>query len=164
MTPLAVTDFTLATALGAGRAATRAAWREARSGLAQRGFETADLDTWLGVVDGVDTERLPDALRDFDCRNNRLAWLGLNADGFAGSVARAAARWGARRVGVFVGTSTSGILETEQAYRQRDPASGLLPPWLHYAETHNTGSLGRFVQAVLGLQGPAHVISTACSS
>ena len=164
MTPLAVTDFTLATALGIGRAPTLAALREARSGLAHRGFETADLDTWLGVVDGVDAERLPDSLRDFDCRNNRLAWLGLNADGFAGSVARAVTRWGARRVGVFVGTSTSGILETEQAYRRRDPASGALPPDLRYAETHNTGSLGRFVRQALGLQGPSHVISTACSS
>ena len=164
MTPLAVTDYTLATALGAGRAPTLAALRGARSGLAKRGFETAELDTWLGVVEGVDDERLPAGLRDFDSRNNRLAWLGLNADGFSASVARAAARWGAHRVGVFVGTSTSGILETEQAYRRRDPSTGALPAGMHYAETHNTGALGRFVRRALGLGGPAHVVSTACSS
>nr|NLZ40389.1 beta-ketoacyl-ACP synthase [Comamonadaceae bacterium] len=75
-----------------------------------------------------------------------------------------AARWGAARVGVFVGTSTSGILHTEVAYRQRDPATGALPAWLDYAKTHNTASVARFVRAALGLAGPAFVVSTACSS
>ena len=64
---------------------------------------------------------------------------------------------------MLVGTSTSGILQTELAYRQRD-ADGALPAWLHYPETHDTASLARFVQAALGLEGPAWVISTACSS
>jgi 3-oxoacyl-[acyl-carrier-protein] synthase-1 len=53
----------------------------------------------------------------------------------------AARRWGAARVGVFLGTSTSGILQTEVAYRHRDPATGALPAWLHYAQTHNTYSV-----------------------
>jgi 3-oxoacyl-[acyl-carrier-protein] synthase-1 len=67
-------------------------------------------------------------------------------------------------VGVFLGTSTSGILQTEIAYRHRDPATGALPPSLHYGETHNTYSVSRYVRAALGLQGPAFVVSTACSS
>ena len=75
----------------------------------------------------------------------------------------AVARHGAARVGVLVGTSTSGILQTEMAYRQRE-ADGALPAWLYYAETHDTASLARFVQGALGLAGPAWVISTACSS
>ena len=164
MTPLAVTDFSLATALGTGRWPTLAALREGRSGLAARDFETARLDTWLGLVEGVDEVRLPPGLHDFDCRNNRLAWLGLQADDFAAAVRRVRERRGAARIGVFMGTSTSGILETEQAYRRRDPVTGALPDGLHYAETHNTGSLGAFVRAALDLQGPMHVVSTACSS
>jgi 3-oxoacyl-[acyl-carrier-protein] synthase-1 len=164
MTPLAVTDFTLVTALGAGRAATLEALLASRSGLAQQDFETAAIGTWLGVAAGVDDVALAGELSAFDCRNNRLAELGLRADGFGDRVHRAAQRWGAARVGVFLGTSTSGILQTEIAYRHRDPATGALPASLRYSETHNTYSVSRYVRAALGLTGPAYVVSTACSS
>ena len=76
---------------------------------------------------------LPEHLQKFDCRNNRLAELALRTDGFAEAVQSAAARWGALRVGVFLGTSTSGILQTELAYRDRDPNTGAfrmtIAPW-----------------------------------
>ncbi len=164
MTPLAVTDFTLASALGVGRAATLAALQACRTGLAPQDFETAVIGTWLGVAHGVDEVVLAPELAAFDCRNNRLAELGLRADGFALRVRQAAQRWGAARVGVFLGTSTSGILQTEIAYRHRDPATGALPASLHYGQTHNTYSVARYVRAALGLRGPACVVSTACSS
>jgi 3-oxoacyl-[acyl-carrier-protein] synthase-1 len=164
MRPLAITDYTLVTALGAGRAATLAALRESRSGLVRRDFETATIDSWLGVVDAVDDMVLEGELAAFDCRNNRLAELGLRADGFADAVRRTAQRWGAARVGVFLGTSTSGILQTEIAYRHRDPATGALPASLDYGCTHNSYSVARYVRAALGLQGPSWVVSTACSS
>jgi 3-oxoacyl-[acyl-carrier-protein] synthase-1 len=64
---------------------------------------------------------------------------------------------------VLLGTSTSGILQTELAYRRRGP-DGALPADFHYAETHNTYSLAGFVREALDLQGPAWVVSTACSS
>jgi len=164
MTPLAITDVTLVSALGDGRAATLAALRDGRSGLRQVDFETAQLGAWLGRVDGLDQGPWPADLADFDCRNNRLAERGLQADGFAGNVQQAVQRFGAQRVGVFLGTSTSGILSTEVAYRHRDPATGALPASLHYATTHNTYSVARYVRQRLGLQGPAAVVSTACSS
>jgi 3-oxoacyl-[acyl-carrier-protein] synthase I len=164
MKRVAVSDYTLVSALGAGRAVTLAALREGRSGLVQRQFETAALNTWIGEVDGVDAIRLPAALAAFECRNNRLAQMGLEADGFASRVAKARARYGAHRVGVFLGTSTSGILQTELAYRRRDPATGALPPDFHYAQTHNTFSVADYVRQALALQGPAFVVSTACSS
>jgi 3-oxoacyl-[acyl-carrier-protein] synthase-1 len=122
------------------------------------------LDTWIGAVEGVDDIQLPAALADFDCRNNRLAWLGLQADGFAAEVQRAKDRYGAHRVGVFLGTSTSGILQTELAYRRRDPDSGALPGDFLYAPTHNTYSVAAFARAAFGLRGPAFAVSTACSS
>ncbi len=159
-----ITHHTLVTALGHGRAATFEALRSGRTGLARRGFETADIGSWLGVVDGLDELDWREDLAAYDCRNNRLAELALRTDGFAEAVQAAAARWGARRVGVFLGTSTSGILQTELAYRERDAATGALPDSLHYGETHNTASVARYVRAALGLQGPAHVVSTACSS
>src|SRR5207244_6443075 len=97
------------------------------TGLARCAVESLDLDTHVGEVSGIDAVQLPDGLREFACRNNRLALMGLRQDGFAEAVAQSASRWGRRRVGVFLGTSTSGILETELAYRRRDPLSGALP-------------------------------------
>jgi 3-oxoacyl-[acyl-carrier-protein] synthase-1 len=164
--PLPVTAHTVVSALGHGLAPTLQALREGRTGLRQRDFETAALGTWLGLVDGIETLAWPadDDLAAFDCRNNRLAELGLRADGFAQRALQARERWGAGRVGVFLGTSTSGILQTEIAYRHRDPATGALPPDLHYAQTHNTYSVARYVRQRLRLRGPAAVVSTACSS
>lgn len=164
MKRLAVTEHTLVTALGRGRAATVDALRAGRSGLARKPWETVDLDTWIGEVEGLDEAALPDALAAWECRNNRLAWMGLQQDGFAEAAARAAARHGAHRVGVFLGTSTSGMLTTEIAYRHRDPATGALPPGFRYAMTQATGSLSAFVREALGLRGPHFTISTACSS
>jgi 3-oxoacyl-[acyl-carrier-protein] synthase I len=164
MTPLPITHHTLVTALGHGRASTFEALRSGRTGLQRRGFETADVGSWLGVVEGLDALDWRADLAAYDCRNNRLAELALRTDGFAEAVQAAAARWGAQRVAVFLGTSTSGILQTELAYRERDPNTGALPESLHYGETHNTASVARYVRAALHLLGPAHVVSTACSS
>jgi len=163
MTPLAITASTLTTALGAGREATLAALRAQRSGLAPVRFQNVPLATWTGEVDGVDAVLLPDGLADFECRNNRLAWLGLQHDGVLDAVADARARWGAGRIGVFLGTSTSGLLETELAYRRREP-DGSLPADFLYGPTQNTYSLAAFVGRALGLTGPSWVVSTACSS
>jgi len=163
MKPLAISASTLTTAIGAGREATLAALRARRTGLAPVRFEQLPLSTWTGEVEGVDAIALPNGLAEFDCRNNRLAWLGLQCDGFIDAVSAARARWGAGRVGVFLGTSTSGLLQTEQAYRRRE-ANGALPADFHYGPTQNTYSLADFVARALRLDGPGWVVSTACSS
>jgi len=163
MKPLAISASTLATAIGAGREATLAALRSQRTGLAPVRFEQLPLSTWTGEVEGVDAIALPNGLAEFDCRNNRLAWLGLQCDGFVDAVSAARARWGAGRIGVFLGTSTSGLLQTERAYRRRD-ANGALPADFHYGPTQNTYSLADFVARALRLDGPGWVVSTACSS
>src|SRR6202045_867589 len=164
MDPLALTSFAAASCIGRGVGATLAALRARHTGLAPCAFETVTLDTCVGEVAGVDEAPLPATLREFECRNNRLALLGLAQDGFAEAVKRAASRHGRERVGVFLGTSTSGILETELAYRQRDPVSGALPAHFRYRGAHNSFSLAAFAQQALQLSGPAVVISCACSS
>jgi 3-oxoacyl-[acyl-carrier-protein] synthase-1 len=164
MRPLALSAFTASSALGTGRAATLEALREGRGGLRHTGFDVIDAPMWLGAAAGVDEERLPPALAAWDCRNNRLAWQGLQADGFAAQVEAARQRHGAHRVAVLLGTSTSAILQTEMAYRRRDAATGALPADFRYPQTHSTGSVAAFVREALALQGPAAVVSTACSS
>ena len=164
MTPLLLSAYTATTCLGRGLAATRAALQAGSSGLAPCAFETVHLDTWIGEVAAVDAEKLPETLAAYDCRNNRLTRMGLETDGFADQVRAAVTRYGHDRVGVFLGTSTAGILQTELAYRRRDPLSGALPDDFHYRTTHNSFSLAEFARDYFGLSGMAMAISTACSS
>ena len=164
MRPVHLSAFTATSCLGAGLAPTLAALRDHTGGLKPCRFETVQLPTYIGEVPAVDDHPLPRGLSDFECRNNRLAWLALGQDGMREAVAHAARRYGARRVGVFLGTSTSGILESELAYRRRDPGSGALPPDFRYPGAHNTFSLAAFLARALELRGPAVVVSSACSS
>ena len=164
MKPLWLSHFTATSSIGHGLNQTLAALRQRRSGLAPCAFDTVDLKTFTGEVAGVDEVQLPKQLADFDCRNNRLALLGLRQDGFDEAVRTAIAKYGAQRIGVFLGTSTSGILQTELAYRRRDPASGKLPADFIYGTTHNTYSVADFTRCYFGLTGPAVVVSSACSS
>jgi len=161
--PLALSHYTVVNALGRGSAATLGALRNGKSGLRRCDFMDTELDTWIGRVDGLEDEAVVARLHDFDCRNNRLAMLGLAADGFESAVAAARARYGAHRIAVIIGTSTSGILETELAYRRRD-ADGRLPATFNYRTTHENYSVTDFTRRYLALQGPAFTISTACSS
>lgn len=164
MQPLSVLSYTTTSAAGLGKAATARALREERTGLSPNDLPWAPLDCWIGRVDAVEAVALPERLREFDCRNNRLALLALEQDGFLETVAAARARHGAGRIAVFLGTSTSGILSTELAYQGRDPATGKLPAAFRYDTTHNLDATTEFVRRVLGLTGPAMTISTACSS
>jgi len=162
--PLRISHFTLTSALGRGLAAQREALQTERSGLRPCDFETAALPAWIGRVQGIEDEPLPGDWRRHDCRNNRLAHIALQQDGFTAAVAEACTRYGADRVGLFLGTSTSSIHETEIAFRQVDPDTGRLPPPFSYRYAHNVFAAADFVGRYLGLRGPASMISTACSS
>jgi 3-oxoacyl-[acyl-carrier-protein] synthase-1 len=162
--PLAITRYSVANCLGAGARAIADALRERRSGLAPCDFDSVAIDTHIGRVRELENLPVRTDLAAYDCRNNRMAQLGLERDGFAHAVGQARERYGAARIGVFMGTSTSGILETELAYHRRDARTGALPADFRYAETHNTFSVADFVRRYLALQGPALVVSSACSS
>ena len=164
MTPLVLTHYTAVNALGRGNAAVFDALAGARSGLVPCSFENVQLETWVGEVAGLDDAQVIERLAEFDCRNNRLAQLALEQDGFAQTVLAAREKYGARRIAAILGTSTSGILETEHAYQQRDPQTGALPAGFRFATTHNLYASSDFVRRYLGLEGPAAMVSTACSS
>lgn len=164
MQPLVISHCTLANSLGLGLPATIDALRSRRSGLIPCAFEDVDLETYIGKVGAVDNCLIRTNLSDYDCRNNRLAQLCLEQDGFVDTIEAARKKYTPGRIGVFLGTSTSGILQTELAYRHLDPVTGALPPDFHYAETQNSYSLANFVTHYLGLDGPSFVVSSACSS
>jgi 3-oxoacyl-[acyl-carrier-protein] synthase-1 len=90
-----------------------------------------------------------------------LAWVALNQDGFISRANKLKEKYGADRIGVFMGTSTSGIYQSELAYME---SSSRLPDWYHLSTTHNISSISKFVQRVFSFRGPCLSISTACSS
>jgi 3-oxoacyl-[acyl-carrier-protein] synthase-1 len=160
---LAIGQYTVTSALGAGLAPMRDAIRSRRSGLRPNDLENCDLDTWIGRVEGVESVVLPESLAHLVSRNNQLAWLGLQQDTMLESILELKERVGEARVGVIMGTSTSSIGRTEEAYRTLTPA-GAMPPEYCQPEVHNLHSPGIFVAEATGVAGPAMTISTACSS
>jgi 3-oxoacyl-[acyl-carrier-protein] synthase-1 len=165
MQALSISNYTLTSALGNGLQCQLENLRGGVSGLAPCRFDGAQtLDTWVGEVASVNSQVLPDYLAEFDCRNNRLAYLGLKQDNFIEAVQAASERHGSSRVAVFIGTSTSGIQQTELAYRSLATAGEKMPSWYKYETTHNTYSVAEFVRQALGLDGICYAISTACSS
>jgi 3-oxoacyl-[acyl-carrier-protein] synthase-1 len=163
MNPLPISAWTVSSALGAGRAAHLEALRTGATGLRKLAFDSNTLDCWLGEVRDFDRP-LRGSLAAWDCRNNRLAEFALAQDGFIDAVRACRERYGAARIGVYLGTSTSGVLHTEHAYRERDPQTQALPGWFEQRYTQNIFSVADFVAQRLELAGPALAISTACSS
>lgn len=160
--PLAITAWTATSAAGSGRDAIAGALTARRTGLRRNDFGTRPLGCWIGRVAGVETTALPYGFDTWDCRNNRLAWLGLRQDGFLDAALTAIERYGAARVALVIGTSTASIGATEEAYRRLD--GGHFPRDLAEPILHSPHSPTAFVQRALGLAGPATTIATACSS
>lgn len=113
----------------------------------------------LGRVDAAlpSVDHLPLPMRS---RNNALALAALAQ--IRPAVDAAIARYGADRVGVIVGTSTSGVGATEHAIATHQ-ASGELPPQFHYGQ-QEMGSPAALLAHELQVLGPAYVHSSACSS
>ena len=147
--------------MGHGLAALDTALDTRRSGLRRNDFPGSQVDTWIGRIDGaeaLDWSEEP----DWESRNNALVRLGLAADGFRDAVAAARERFGAPRVGVLIGTSTSSIGRTEAAYALGGEAR--FPPSFRQPEVHNPGSPSAYVAHCTGLEGPQLTVSTACAS
>lgn len=172
MAPLAVSHYSATSAVGRGRAAHLDALAQRRGGLRRNDFGPARSDgsllpTWIGRVEGLEDAALPAALAGYECRNNRLAWLALQQDGLFEAVQALRESLGDTRVAVVMGTSTSSIGATEEAYTRLvdDGAGGQqFPEDLRRPIIHTPHSIGRFVQTATGLRGPCITVATACSS
>ncbi len=166
--PLAVNAYTACSALGRGVSVMHDAIRAHTGGLQKLAdihspeLQHIQLDTYVGVVAGLD-QPLPLSLQNWDCRNSRLAWAALQSDNFIDHVQRAIQRYGASRIALIIGTSTSSIGATEQAYAAR-LVNGDFPSHLSNDRLHNIHSQTALIQRILRLQGPCLTISTACSS
>ncbi|MEO7253206.1 MAG: beta-ketoacyl-ACP synthase [Casimicrobium sp.] len=160
---LGISASSIVHSAGHGVAALWGAVERGRSGLRPNDLLWCDLSGWIGAVPEVEETALPTHLHAWDCRNHRLAWLALQDSRFRQAVTAAISRHSAHRIGLILGTSTSGIRSTEIAYQQRHE-TGHWPTNFEYRRSHSVDALCRFAATVLGLQGPMVTISTACSS
>lgn len=103
---------------------------------------------------------LPEALADWDSRSNRL--LAALLEPLAEPLQAAIARWGAARISVVIGCTTSGIADSEPAYGAFEH-DGAWPASFRYAR-QELGDPARFAAHVSGAAGPSYVVSTACTS
>jgi 3-oxoacyl-[acyl-carrier-protein] synthase-1 len=103
---------------------------------------------------------LPADLQHRDTRNNRL--LMLAAQEIEADLRAAIARFGAGRVGIVIGTSTTGIEEATRSIATRG-RTGSWPADYRYAD-QELGAPAAFLAEWLGSAGPAYGISTACTS
>lgn len=103
---------------------------------------------------------LPAGLAEWESRNNRLVHHCLVP--LLPAIEAAAERYGAARLGVVIGTSTSGIESWETALPRR-VADGVWPNDFRFPR-HELGDPSAFIAAVTGIAGPAWSVSTACTS
>jgi 3-oxoacyl-[acyl-carrier-protein] synthase-1 len=96
----------------------------------------------------------------YQCRNNQLLLAALAQ--IRTTVDNMVAKFGKDRIGIVLGTSTSGVLSTELtlAYQAKH---GELPNGFHYKQ-QQMGAGADFLADYLGITGAAYTISTACSS
>jgi 3-oxoacyl-[acyl-carrier-protein] synthase-1 len=146
--------------LGAGKQAVA----EAMFGAATHGLH--DLEGWVPgqpLTVGHVTAALPlppAELAHRDTRNNRL--LLLAAEEIETELRAAVTRFGAERVGIVIGTSTTGIEEATRSIAMRGQ-TGAWPADYRYAD-QELGAPAAFLAEWLGVAGPAYGISTACTS
>ncbi|MBP1627423.1 MAG: Beta-ketoacyl-acyl-carrier-protein synthase [Holophagaceae bacterium] len=158
--PVFLSSLGLVNALGLGKAAVA-------RGLFQG--ETGGLNLEEGWMPGRParvgrvTSPLPEVPASFAAdasRSNRLL-LAAMAE-IREDLEREITRHGVHRIGVVLGTSTSGMAEGERAVAQQ-LREGTLPPDCHYRQ-QEIGRVAPFLAEYLGLQGPAMTLSTACTS
>lgn len=154
-------ELGLVCALGRGRRDVLEALREGRApGMrTDLSYSTDGLPLRLGHVDGPLPSLEQKEPRDRS-RTNQLILSALMQ--IRPQVDEAVRRYGHDRVGVVMGTSTSGISEAEGAFFE-GRAGGHFPRRFHYGQME-IGSPSGFVARELGLSGPAFTVSTACSS
>jgi 3-oxoacyl-[acyl-carrier-protein] synthase-1 len=148
-------------ALGQGHAAVRAALMAGSiAGMRPQSTWLHDASSYFGTVTLPLPEIDPGLPAYHHSRNNRL--LLAAALDIAAPIQEAIDRYGPHRIGVVLGTSTSGILESEQEIATH-ACSGALPPSYDYRR-QMLAAPATFLAQWLGLGGPAYVVSTACTS
>ncbi len=146
-------------ALGSDLPSIEANLRQGRVSLSAPPFDLPFPAVVGKVADPLPT--LPARMSHFDFRAARLALLALEP--LTGLLSRLRQQHGSQRLGIVVGSSTGGIDATEAAIAQLQ-ATGALPAGYSFDDQHELSALPRFLAQLIGADGPAYTVSTACSS
>lgn len=158
--PIYLSNPGMVNALGSGRQQIATAlWNGDISGMVAEAGWIPQRVVPVGRVHG-DLPEVPEHLQIFNSRNNQL--LLAAALQIQPEIEAVVTQFGHHRVGVVLGTSTSGIAETEDALRVARE-TGAMPDDYNYAQ-HEFGSPSRFLSAYFELTAPAYTVSTACTS
>lgn len=162
--PVAITAYSTIASCGYGKNALFQTLLHNKTTLAPISLFELPFLTQVGEI----CQRLPSisqSLAVYDCRNAQVALAVLNhpEDAVRIALERAKAVYGVQRIGVVIGTSTSGLYETESAYREFQTLHKM-PDDFHFVTQHAYQATARFIQLELGVCGPCFAISTACSS
>jgi 3-oxoacyl-[acyl-carrier-protein] synthase I len=162
--PVAVTAYTALSDCGLGKHTLLHALQHNQSFLKPLNLFKVNFPTVVGEI-RQPLDKIRSELELYQSRNAQVALTALNyqPDGVRSAVEAAKMRYGADRIGVVIGTSTSGLYETEAAYAyllQHEE----MPDDFHFLSRHAYQATGRFLQLELGLTGVCFAVSTACSS
>lgn len=160
---IAVVDYEATCAAGPGLEALRAAIGSQQTGLRRNDLDGCDLNTWIGRVDAIDRYQWQGTDTPWQSRNNALIDIALQQGSLLASLNQLKQQCEPSRFGVIMGSSTSSIDRSEEAYRQLDENGQLQAQFLQ-EDVLNPHSPGLFVAHRLGLRGPHMTINTACSS
>ncbi len=162
--PVAITAYSSLSACGLGNKALNKALTEHQSPLAPLGLFSIPFDAYVGEIK-QDLQSIRSELADYDSRNSRVALTALNDSegGVRTALEIAKEKYGAHRIAVIIGTSTSGLYETEAAYAELLKTE-VMPDGFDFVKQHAYQATARFIQQELGLTGICFAISTACSS
>lgn len=162
--PVAITAYSSLSVCGIGSQALYQALADNQSKLALLSLFSSSFPAYVGEIKQPLAD-ISEKLSDYNCRNAQVALTALNdrVSGMRDTIDKAKAKYGAHRIGVIIGTSTSGLYETESAYAVL-LAEGHMPEDFHFVTEHAYQATARFIQLELDLTGVCYAISTACSS
>jgi 3-oxoacyl-[acyl-carrier-protein] synthase I len=103
----------------------------------------------------LEMDQLPPTYRS---RNNLIAYTAIKP--LIGQIEQLKTKYSKKRIGIVVGTSTSGI---DHLFAQLDYSQFKLPLDYNYS-LQEMGNLSAFLTKLLDIEGIAYTISTACSS
>ena len=155
-----IIDYESCSAAGINLSALRTSLKQHKSGLIKNNLPGSDLDTWIGVVEQINGV---DDLGQWQSRNNALAALGYEQGTIRHTVSALISKYGAARIGLVMGSSTSSIDRTEEAYTKLNSDNGLTEAF-RQPFVHNPHAPALFAAHLSGIKGPSLTINTACSS
>lgn len=164
--PLPISAYSICTAVGTDTAQVAAGLAAGAQGLVRLSdAQAAEITTHVGRI----TAPLPPIPAPFAGLASRQLQIALHlVEAMREPIERALHRWGAHRIGVFIGTTTGGMDGTEARIHPGDAITARLAsthaddtPWYRSHALHVTAD---FIAAISHTTGPRYIISTACSS